>query len=72
MQRYSMFMWERLHYKDNMWVNLKNPVNLKLNASTNKTQSNFLGSWHSSYALCWRTIVPVKVWNSLKISKSNK
>lgn len=44
MQRYSMFMWERLHYKDNMWVNLKNPVNLKLNASANKTQSKLLGT----------------------------
>lgn len=43
MQRYSMFMCGKtLHYKDNAWVNLENPVNLKLNAFPNKIQLPFL------------------------------
>lgn len=38
-----MFMKVRLQ-KDNMWANLANPVNLKLNAIPNKIQSYLLGT----------------------------
>lgn len=40
---FHVYVAKTPHYKDNVWVNLENLVNLKLNTTANKIQLHFVG-----------------------------
>lgn len=44
---FHVYVAKTPHYRDNVWVNLENLVNLKLNAIANKIQLHFVG--HLTY-----------------------